>query len=154
MAAKSQFDRDGYLRVRRLLRAPLLEFIQIYVRVLFSAGRFTRDPQCPGSLAIYGDPGFDTLLESARLKIGNRVGRDLVPTYSYVRMYGKGDALPRHKDRAACEISATIALSVPPRAPPSTLQLEALRGRDVLVEMREGDACLYAGTRIDHWRAS
>jgi hypothetical protein len=31
----------------------------------------------------------------------------LIPTYSYARIYKKGDVLHRHKDRFSCEISTT-----------------------------------------------
>ena len=37
-------------------------------------------------------------------------GLELLPTYSYARIYKKGDILKRHKDRPSCEISATINL--------------------------------------------
>ena len=34
-------------------------------------------------------------------------GLQLIPTYSYARIYKKGDILKRHKDRPSCEISTT-----------------------------------------------
>ena len=36
----------------------------------------------------------------------------LLPTYSYARLYLQGDSLPRHRDRPACEIAATIHLAL------------------------------------------
>ena len=38
-------------------------------------------------------------------------GRKLLPTYSYMRIYKKGDVLADHRDRESCEISATLNLS-------------------------------------------
>lgn len=37
----------------------------------------------------------------------------LIETYSYARIYKKGDILHRHKDRASCEISTTLNLGGP-----------------------------------------
>ena len=33
---------------------------------------------------------------------------NLIPTYSYARIYKNGDELKRHKDRPSCEISTTL----------------------------------------------
>ena len=41
-------------------------------------------------------------------------GKQLVPTYSYARIYKNGDELKRHKDRPSCEISTTINLGGEP----------------------------------------
>ena len=35
---------------------------------------------------------------------------ELVPTYSYHRLYTTGTELKRHKDRPSCEISTTLCL--------------------------------------------
>jgi hypothetical protein len=39
-----------------------------------------------------------------------QTGLKLIPTYSYARIYKKGDILHRHKDRFSCEISTTLNL--------------------------------------------
>ena len=39
-----------------------------------------------------------------------KTGLKLVPTYSYTRLYRKGNILQRHKDRPSCEISTTLNL--------------------------------------------
>ena len=43
-----------------------------------------------------------------------KTGMDLVPTYSYTRLYEKGNILKRHKDRPSCEVSTTLHLGGDP----------------------------------------
>ena len=47
-------------------------------------------------------------------KMQKETGLELIPTYSYARIYKKGDILKRHKDRPSCEISTTLNLGGDP----------------------------------------
>ena len=60
------------------------------------------DPQAPGCYAKYGDWVMETLLQYVRPIMKEKTGMDLVPTYSYTRLYEKGNILHRHKDRPSC----------------------------------------------------
>jgi hypothetical protein len=53
---------------------------------------------------------FETLQERLWPTIEAAVGEELIPTYSYARLYSNGDVLEKHSDRPACEISVTIQL--------------------------------------------
>ena len=35
------------------------------------------------------------------------IGKEVLPTYSYARLYTEGEILSKHKDRPSCEISVT-----------------------------------------------
>ena len=72
------------------------------------------DQQIPNTYSIYGDPAFDTLLMKMLPVMKRETGLDVVPTYSYARIYKKGDILKRHKDRPSCEISTTLHLGGEP----------------------------------------
>ena len=72
------------------------------------------DKQIPNTYSIYGDPVFDTLLMKVLPKMKKETGLELVPTYSYARLYKQGDELKRHKDRPSCEISTTLNLGGDP----------------------------------------
>jgi hypothetical protein len=50
------------------------------------------------------------LLEDLLPHFEKACGKRLYPTYSYARLYKPGEELKKHKDRPACEISATITL--------------------------------------------
>ena len=72
-------------------------------------GTFT-DHQAPGDFSKYGDPIFDTLLSLSLEQMETLTAKELVPTYSYHRLYTTGTELTRHKDRPSCEISTTLCI--------------------------------------------
>jgi len=68
------------------------------------------DKQIPGAYSKYGDWVMETLLMYMIPIMKAKTGMELVPTYSYTRLYEKGNILHRHKDRPSCEISTTLHL--------------------------------------------
>ena len=68
------------------------------------------DEQVPGSYSIYADHVMETLLMKVLPVMKEKTGLNLVPTYSYARVYEHGAELKRHKDRPSCEISTTLNL--------------------------------------------
>jgi hypothetical protein len=146
------FRERRYVYVKGLLPRPVLEFLKIYYRILRNTDRLRKDKQCPMSLSVGGDPGFDALLCWMNPFVGRLVGLDLAPTYSYTRIYAKGEVLRRHSDRAACEVSVTVSIEIPKSAGPSILRMKPPNLPETKVEMLEGDACIYAGTEVEHWR--
>ena len=105
-------------------------------------GTFT-DKQVLNTYSIYGDPTFDTLLMKILPVMKRETGLDVVPTYSYARMYKKGDELKKHKDRPSCEISTTLNLG----GDPWPIFLE---NNKVVLEI--GDMLIYEGCKLEHWR--
>ena len=101
------------------------------------------DTQIPNTYSIYGDPTFDTLLMKMLPVMKRETGLDVVPTYSYARMYKKGDELKKHKDRPSCEISTTLNLG----GDPWPIFLE---NNKVVLEI--GDMLIYEGCKLEHWR--
>ena len=76
---------------------------------------------------------------------------ELIPTYSYARIYKKGDVLERHKDRYSCEVSMTMNLG----GDPWPIYLEPSGETDkegVKVDLEPGDALIYRGCEVEHWR--
>ena len=68
------------------------------------------DQQIPNTYSHYADPVMETLLMKVLPRMQQETGLKLIPTYSYARIYKKGDELKRHKDRFSCEISTTMNL--------------------------------------------
>jgi len=130
----------------------ILNYLKVYYSILMANDKFHKDSQCLSSLALGGDPALDAVLEWIRPKVSRLVGFDLAPTYSYTRQYAKGEALVRHTDRAACEISVTVAIQIPKGANPSVIHLKPPNLSETKVEMFEGDGCVYAGIEVEHWR--
>ena len=76
---------------------------------------------------------------------------ELIPTYSYARIYKYGDTLHRHKDRPSCEISCTINLGGDRW--PIFLEPSGDEGKKgIQVDLAPGDMLAYRGTLLEHWR--
>ena len=101
------------------------------------------DEQVPNTFSVYGDPAFDTLLMKVLPVMREQTGLDVLPTYSYARVYKKGDILKRHKDRPSCEISTTLNLG----GDPWPIFLEGKQ-----VDLNIGDMLIYEGCKLEHWR--
>ena len=125
------------------------------------------DQQVPGAYSKYADWVMETLLMYMIPIMKAKTGMDLVPTYSYTRLYEKGNILHRHKDRPSCEISTTLHLGgdewpifldptggdyviygkggeekiIKPGAP-----------KGVRVDLKVGDMLIYSGCELEHWR--
>lgn len=102
------------------------------------------DVQVPGSIAHYSPPCANILLGLFRDKFSEESGKRLLPCYSYCRIYKKGNELKKHVDRPACEYSATLNLYQSDEWP-IFMNGEALT-------LATGDACLYEGCKVEHWR--
>ena len=101
------------------------------------------DQQVPNTYSHYADPVMETLLMKVLPVMKEETGLELVPTYSYARLYKKGDILKRHKDRPSCEISTTLNLG----GDPWSIFME---GVEVLLNI--GDMLVYSGCELEHWR--
>lgn len=128
------------------------------------------DPMVPNIYAHYGDMVMETLLVELIPVIKKQTGLDLVPTYSYTRLYEKGSMLSRHKDRASCEISTTLNLGgdnwpifIDPTGENNILRSEYTpEGEKVLIkdgahegiqiDLEPGDMLVYSGCEFEHWR--
>jgi hypothetical protein len=72
------------------------------------------DKQVPNTYSHYADMVMETLLMKVLPRMQKETNLQLIPTYSYARLYENGDILHRHKDRPSCEISTTINLGGDP----------------------------------------
>ena len=122
------------------------------------------DKQIPNTYSHYADPVMETLLVKMLPVMKQHTGLDLIPTYSYARLYKNGDELKRHKDRPSCEISTTLNLGGDPwpifidGTGADTVIDEyknihkpnAPAGTEVLLDV--GDMLVYSGCDLEHWR--
>jgi hypothetical protein len=147
----SLFARNRYVLLRSLLGNPDLAQTYEYVCAISRAGLMKEgDRLVPHVACRYGDPITDGLLVNVQPAIERATGLLLYPTYSYVRLYKKGDHLTRHTDRESCEISVTLCLGMSPNAP-WPIHVEGPHGSSG-VELNAGDALLYRGIECAHWR--
>ena len=122
------------------------------------------DKQIPNTYSSYGDFFMETLMMKVLPIMQQRTDMDLVPCYTYTRVYKKGDILKRHKDRPSCEISTTLHLG----GDPWTIFLDPTGAKSVIDEYKEiikpnapkgipvdlevGDMLVYSGCELEHWR--
>ena len=102
-----------------------------------------KDEQVPGVYSIYADHVMETLLVKTLPVMKEKTGLDLLPTYSYARVYEKGSILEKHKDRPSCEVSTTINLGG---------DLWSIYVEGIKIDLNPGDMLIYAGCELEHWR--
>lgn len=146
-----QFQKEKYFVVKRFLDSALLGTVYKYALKKLLTGEMSLDDgQVPGTPSSYGDTLMETLLELFRPRVEMLTGLKLHPTYSYFRVYQHGDVLEKHKDRPSCEISLTLTLGYE-AAKPWPIFFE-LGDHPVPVELLPGDAIVYRGMELKHWR--
>ena len=118
----------------------------------------------PGAYSKYGDWVMETLLQYMRPIMKSKTGMDLVPTYSYTRLYEKGNKLKRHKDRPSCEVSTTLHLGGDPWPiflDPSGADFVIDEFKEIhkpgapkgiRIDLKVGDMLIYSGCELEHWR--
>ena len=122
------------------------------------------DVQVPGAYSVYADFVMETLLMKVLPVMKEKTGMDLIPTYSYARVYQTGSELKRHKDRPSCEISTTLNLG----GDPWPIFIDPTGSNNVIDEYKNihkpgappgveitlepGDMLMYSGCELEHWR--
>ena len=149
------FKQEGYQIIRGFLEPDFVKFINQYFFTRINAGQAViGDGQAPNSYIFYGDPLMDTILGEAAAKLSEVAGYSLLPTYTYTRLYGKGDELVIHRDRPSCELSGTLALGIPDGEEINPIYFSKNEDRSDAIEIKlnPGDLCLYHGCDLYHWR--
>jgi hypothetical protein len=102
------------------------------------------DAQIPETYSHYADIVMETLLQRVKPVMEEQSGVKLTETYSYARIYKKGDELKRHTDRYSCEISTTMHLG----GDEWPIFLEP----EIKIDLQKGDMLMYRGCDLEHWR--
>ncbi len=101
--------------IKDFLPIQLFNFINSYCLIKYSNSSHVDLDQQTGSFTrSYGDPVMETLMDLSTPVIESNVGKKLFPTYSYFRIYDKGDDLKTHTDREACEFTVALCLGADP----------------------------------------
>ena len=102
------------------------------------------DQQVLDTYSFYSNPIMEVLLQKLKPLMEKETGLNLCETYSYCRLYKKGDVLKKHKDRMSCEISTTLNLG----GDSWPIFLEP----DIKIDLKHGDMLIYKGIELNHWR--
>jgi hypothetical protein len=136
----------GYVPCTGLLDPALARVLWTTLLLHQWRGEAFRDNHIPTAASLAGSAWTDALLLDLRPKIEAIAECHLVPTYSYARLYFRGDGLIRHRDRDSCEISVSVHLG---RVGGDG---SLCFGAEDRVEMDTGDGAVYLGCATDHWR--
>ena len=123
-----------------------------------------KDKQVLNTYSIYGDTFMETLMMKVLPIMQKRTNMNLIPCYTYARIYKKGDILRRHRDRPSCEISTTLHLGgdlwpifLDPTGQKTVIdeykqihKPNAPQGISITLEV--GDMLVYSGCDLEHWR--
>ena len=181
----NEFKQNKYQVIKQAISYDLANFCFNYLLLKRDAANFMysnniiadtgmwgtwRDAQVPGVYSHYADPVMETLLMKVLPVMKEQTGLDLIPTYSYTRVYTKGSILWRHKDRPSCEISTTLNLGgdmwpiyIDPTGQNNILKSQYTeKGEECIVkkgahpgnrvDLEPGDMLVYSGCELEHWR--
>jgi hypothetical protein len=151
------FNKFNFCLVKSAISAELRDFITQYALFdemqNFQAEKNMFDgylnAQVPDAHSKYADPAMEALLLQLQPILEENTGLKLFPTYSYFRVYRNGDSLAPHRDRPACEISATICFNFNYNDPSYTWPIYIENTR---ISMDPGDMVIYKGCDLNHWR--
>ena len=176
--SKAKFNKNHFLVIKEAVDPKVANFVYNYflmkrqVAKTLLAHRYVnpfnedygtwKDEQIPNTYSHYADIAMETLLLQVQPKMEKLTGIKLNPTYSYARIYKKGDVLHRHKDRFSCEISTTMNLG----GDEWPIYLEAKKNvgtpedgfpaksdnKGQKVILKPGDMLVYKGMILEHWR--
>lgn len=128
----------------------LYEYLEFSTKVYISEGdpmAKDGDRMVPGCLGPRsGDMTFDSFLNFMHKRVEKLTDKTLYPTYTYARLYVTGNEMPKHIDRPACEYSLTMKLGDSGNGNWPIF----IDNKEVFLD--DGDAVLYKGCEVEHWR--
>ncbi len=101
----------------------------------------------------YGDDVYQDILYEKIPFIEHLVDNVVYPTYEVCRAYKKGGGCLPHTDRYSCEISVSLFVGVTSDVFKSHLCIKNYAGETHKAELQEGDAVVYMGCDLEHWRS-
>lgn len=150
-ASSPEFAATGYAVERDVVGQELLDVaFRYYLSYVPVEGYYGVHPDV-NALDRYADALGEAMFPTVQRRVEHVVGLPLLPTYSYARIYTTHSRLRKHVDRGACEISATVNIGSKNVGEPWPIYVE-IDGKDVPVGLGRGDALIYRGMDLPHWR--
>lgn len=149
------FQGRDYAPIRNLIHPFHVAALRRYFRHIIRRGLIDLgDEQCPRRYGVHNDSVARFFHSHLTKTVSAAVGVPVKPSYVYSACYVSGAELRKHTDREQCEFSITLCLDFSPEPEKETawpIRLDTPRG-SVTVYQALGDALVYRGTRVPHYR--
>lgn len=153
MSDAAHFEKHGCVRINNFIDSQTVSIVSQYLENKIRRGEWSEGdegPQAASRFFYYADPLIEVILLASKNAVEEAVGKELLPTYSYARIYQPGEALKPHVDRESCEISVTVNVATKGEFSPIFVQYS---GNDPEKHvLNPGDAVIYKGCDATHWR--
>lgn len=175
MKVLGRYEDDGYAHLQRLVPVEVAQAFLQRLKVDIGPGPIPVS-RIPSHVNLLTRPAFEAyghhytpmlhFLWGLTPIMEQVVGRELLPTYDYLRIYRQGDVCRVHSDRYSCEHSLSLTLGYSDGRP-WALEVETVRsepssrvdedfgaGPCSSIAMEVGDAVLYQGVHHRHGRTA
>jgi hypothetical protein len=173
MEVVGDYHGNGYAHVRELVSPEVARAFVAKLKTDVGPGALpvSKIEDYPNLLTrpafeVYGHfyPPMQFFLWGLTTTVSQLVGRELLPTYDYLRIYREGDICRVHYDRPSCEHSLSLTLDYSDGAvwpleigaeeslPSARVEEDFGAERFTSIEMQVGDAVLYRGVNHRHGR--
>ena len=148
---KKQFDNLGFVIIRNFISKNKAKKLSKEFKDFCdnNPNETQPDDQVKGAPAYHNHEAFVELLSTKTSKVSKILKERILPSYSYARVYQKGNILEKHVDRKSCEISLTVHLDGDQEW---EFYIEDKIGEVHEIVLTSGDAILYSGREVLHWR--
>lgn len=154
MSPKEIFEEKGCFFVENLIDEGTINIVSRYFENKIRRGEWTQDGREDGDptskFSYYADPLIEILLLESLPAVEEVTGKELLPTYSYSRIYQANESLRPHVDRPSCEVSVTVNVATKGEFSPIHMQYEDNPAEKFI--LKPGDAIVYKGCEALHWR--
>lgn len=148
------FETNGCVLLANFIDQQTIKVISQYLENKILRGEWVekqkeKDPT--SQYFYYADPLIEVLLKTCKSAVEETTGKQLLPTYSYARIYQPGESLLPHIDRQSCEISVTV--NVASKGEISPIYTQFNNNEPEKHVLNPGDAVVYKGCEVMHWRS-
>jgi hypothetical protein len=148
------YNKHGFLILRNFVPSFFAMYLREYFDTLKKNNKLEGgDSQVSLSQCVYGDPAFDTFMLLSTPMVSGAIGIELLPTYTYARIYYNDASLLPHTDREECEHSVSLFLGGEfEKTWPMWMMNKEIHKQPQMIALDPGDAVVYQGTKVHHWR--
>jgi len=143
------FNKNDFVHLKNIVNPDLVRAVTNYA-LLQESYAFTPDTgQVLNAHGVYCDFLMESLLIQYKSIVEEVTGLSVLPTYSFYRVYRRGQELVPHIDRPACEISMSVSYGFDYMGKDYDWPLFM---RSTPIIMKPGDGAVYRGIDVNHYR--